>query len=109
MYLFHPAFDRLFLEHKPEFHLNTLEVYNIRVGLDGVHVGYLFRSPLRIKCDPYYIQFLRRNLDVLHDIILHPTNVVRRYTLQELVFHVHDAGYTITRLENNAVTQMLDT
>jgi hypothetical protein len=108
IYLFVPAFGNLFLEHKPEFHLNTLEVYNIRVGIDGLHVGYLFRSPLRIKCDPYFVHFIRRNIDPIQDIIKHPVSVERRYTLQELVFHVHDTGYLITRVEDNGITKMLN-
>jgi hypothetical protein len=73
-----------------------------------VHVGYLFRSPLRIKCDPYFVHFIRRNIDPIQDIIKHPVSVERRYTLQELVFHVHDTGYLITRVEDNGITKMLN-
>lgn len=109
IYLNVPAFGNVVLEHIPEFHHNTLEVYNLRIGEAGMHVGYLFRSPLRIKCDPYFVMFLKRGLDPIDDIIKHPVSAEKRYVLQEeLVFHTHEAGYLLTRVEENGVTKMLN-
>lgn len=96
------------LEHIPEFHHNTLEVYNLR-DPDEAHLGFLFRSPLRAKIDPYFVMFIRRGLDPVSDVIKHPTSVEKRYVLQEeLVFHTHDSGFLITRVEENGVTRMLN-
>lgn len=109
VYLLRPAnFGCILLEHRPEFHHNTLEVYNLRVGEDGIHVGYLFRSPLRVVCDPYYVMFLRRGMNPINDIIKHPVSVEKRYTLDNLVFHTHDVGYMITHVEDNSISVMLD-
>ena len=109
IYLNSPAFGPVVLEHIPEFHHNTLEVYNLRVGHDGVRIGYLFRSPLRIKCDPYFVMFIKRGLNPINDVIKHPVSVEKRYVLQEeLVFHTHETGYLITRVEDNGVTRMLN-
>lgn len=107
VYLFAPAFGQQVLEHKPEFHHNTMEVYDILLGAGGIHVGYLFRSPLRLKCDPYYVMFVRRSIDPVADMIQHPNSVEKRYVLNDLVFHTHDSAYLITRTETNAVTHML--
>lgn len=109
IYLTAPAFGRVVLEHIPEFHHNTLEVYNLRIGEEGMHIGHLFRSPLRIKCDPYFAMFMKRGLDPVNDIIKHPVSVEKRYVLQnELVFHTHETFYLITRIEDNGVTRMLN-
>jgi hypothetical protein len=107
VYLFAPAFGKQVLEHKPDFHHNTLEVYNILLGAEGIHVGYLFRSPLRLKLDPYYVMFVRRSIEVISDVIRHPNSVEKRYVLNELVFHTHATSYLITRVEENSVTRML--
>lgn len=103
------TFGSAYLEYIPEFHHNTLEVYNIRIGKGGIPVGFLFRSPLRLKCDPYYALFIKRKLNPITDIIQHPVSVEKRYVLQNgLVFHSHETGYLITRQENNGVTRMLN-
>ena len=108
IYLNAPATTTVQLEHRPEFHHNTLEVYNLRDPED-THLGFLFRSPLRAKVDPYFVMFIRRGLDPVGDVIKHPTSVEKRYVLQEeLVFHTHDSGFLITRVEENGVTRMLN-
>lgn len=109
VYLTRPAnFGQIILEHRPEFHFNTVEVYNMRVGEGGIHVGYLFRSPLRVVHDPYFILLVRRGIKPVDDIIKHPSSVEKRHVLDTLVVHTHDVGYMITRVEDNSVTTMLD-
>jgi hypothetical protein len=101
-------FGQLVLHYKPEFQYNTLEVYDVCVGTDGLHVGYVFRTPLRIVGDPYYVTMLRRDLHPIRDIIQHPASAEKRHVLGDIVFHTHDSGFVLTRLENNAITTMLE-
>jgi hypothetical protein len=110
LYLTKPAFGKTVLTKNPAFDHNSLELYDVTIGVGGAHVGYFFRSPLRLKSDPYYLLFVRRNIDPVEDIIKGPTPAEKRYVLEKhLVIHVHDQGYMITRIEENAVSNMLST
>ena len=110
LYLTKPAFGKTRFTKNPAFDHNSLEVYDITIGVGGAHIGYFFRSPLRLKADPYFLLFVRRNIDPVDDIIKGPTPAEKRYVLEkQLVIHVHDQGYMITRVEENAVANMLAT
>lgn len=109
VYFNRPAcFGELLIKHRREFQYNTLEVYDVNVGLEGIHVGYLFRTPLRVTGDPYYVTMLRRNIQPIRDIIQHPISAEKRHVLGDIVFHTHDTGFVLTRLEQNRITTMLE-
>lgn len=108
IYLTTPLFGKVFLNYEDAFHHNNLEIYSVRLGsVDGMSAGFLFRSPLTIKCDPYFVLFCRRGTNIIEDIIKGPVPAEKKYVFSNLVFHVHDSGYLITRLEENSVTKML--
>lgn len=108
VYLTGQIFGPAVLHYEESFRHANFEVYAIRIGgPEGMNVGYLFRSPLAIKIDPYFVVFFRRGLEVVRDIIRSPKPAEKKYVLDDLVFHVHDTAYLITRLENNEVTKML--
>lgn len=109
LYLRSPLFGAVFLEKVDALAQSPLETYNVRLGgVDGIQAGYLFRSPLRLKCDPYYALFVRRGCRPVQDIIKHPTSAEKRFVFTDnIVFHAHDSGYLLTRVEENGVTRML--
>ena len=107
VYLTMPVFGKPILEFQPQFNYNTLEIYAIRLGEGGIHAGYFFRSPLKLKLDPYYVLFHKRGVRPINDLIKHPVSVEKRHVIGDLVFHVHELSYMITRLEDNSVTEML--
>ena len=108
VYLTAPAFGPTILTRNRAFDHNALEIYDVTIGAGGAHIGYVFRSPLRLKRDPYFLLFIRRNADPIEDVIKNPTSAEKRYILEkQVVIHVHDQGFMITRTEDNAVANML--
>lgn len=110
LYLTSPAFAKTVFTRSRVFDHNSLEVYDITLGSGGGRIGYFFRSPLRLKADPYFMLFTRRNIDPIADIVKSPAPAEKRYVLEkQVIIHVHDQGYMLTRVEDNAIATMLAT
>ena len=96
----------LVLCHEPDVEMNTLIVYSVTIGEGGVRVGYVFCSPLRLRCDPYFALFMRK-AHPIRDIIKQAP-IEKQYVLnKEIIVFRHEMGYMLTRLEENSVTRML--
>jgi hypothetical protein len=98
----------LLLEHKTQFKLPAVEVYDVIDATTLLCVGYLFRSPLGMRHDPYFVSFHRPWVNPVTDIIKAPIPAQKRFVINErIVLFTHGAGITLSLLEENSVTSML--
>lgn len=77
-----PHENRLILAYNKIFSASGLDIYDIKLNsIEGLSVGFLFHSPLKLKGDAFYLLFYRRHKDITSSI------VERRMVARSLVFH----------------------